>query len=367
MLLIILNQTLKHNTEMRLITKFTFVLFVFLFSIFNSFSQGKVSISGTFWDDNTGVDLKTSVYGINKGKKEKLAETDKSQKFNFDLKTYTDSLIFESEGYSAVKIPVHFDGEFLKTSFAYLGITTKGIIAQITYKDLFIFCLPEIHKENIKYELYTLKKDSLFWNTDFSILIQKSQSSIYPLLPKNMDNTFKVFAKNKQEKVVLEKTLKPKKGINFIDINIYPKNEISLTPKNIEKTIGNISTSIVKTDKIELSYLPYNSFGFRTLFFDQSKYELKSENRMVLDSLAIYLMHKNDAKVKIAGFTDNIGNENLNTILAKYRAQVVGNYLKTKGVSSNQIQLNWEEQTKESSQESEDLNKYRKVVISEME
>lgn len=79
MLLIILNQPLKLNTEMRLITKFTFVLFVFLFSIFNSFSQGKVSISGTFWDDNTGIDLKTTVYGFSSEKELKWLKLTKAK------------------------------------------------------------------------------------------------------------------------------------------------------------------------------------------------------------------------------------------------------------------------------------------------
>lgn len=68
-----------------------------------------------------------------------MAETDKSQRFNFDLETFFDSLSFESEGYSSVHIPIHFEGSFEKPSIAYLSINSKGGSGQKQDKNLFVF------------------------------------------------------------------------------------------------------------------------------------------------------------------------------------------------------------------------------------
>lgn len=367
MLLITFNQPLKHNTEMRLIAKFTFVLFVTSFSNFNSFSQGKITISGSFWDDNTGVDLKSAVYGYSAGKKVKMAETDKNQRFNFDLETFYDSLSFESEGFSSVNIPIHFEGSFTKLSTANLSINSKGGSGQKQDKNLFVFCKPSTHQKGMKYGLYSIRKDSLFQNVDFSILMESSHGFAYPIILKKLNTNYKVISQSNDNEIVLDKTLKPKDGFTFIDLNIYQKEDLPISSEKVAEIQKEEHSEIIESIKTTDSNLPYNTFGYRTLFFDQSKYELKSENRMVLDSLAIYLMHKTDAKVKIAGFTDNIGNENLNTILAKYRAQVVGNYLKTKGVEPSKIQLKWIDQNNGSKQNQNDLSKYRKVVVSEME
>ena len=352
---------------MRLIAKFTLSLFVFLFSNFSANSQGKIAISGTFWDDNNGVDLNSSVYGIVSGKKVKLAETDKSQRFSFDLETIYDSLSFESEGFSSVIIPIHFEGSFEKPSIAYLSINSKGGSGQKQDKNLFVFCKPSTHQKGMKYGLYYFHDDTYKLSTDFSIVIEKSGSLAFPKSESSFANDYKLISKSIGNQTVIDKEIKINHGLNFVDLNIYPKEDLPISSEKVAEIQKEEHSEIIEAIKTPENNLPYITFGYRTLFFDQSKYELKSENRMVLDSLAIYLMHKTDAQVKITGFTDNIGNENLNTILAKYRAQVVGNYLKTKGVEPSKIQLKWNDQNNGSNQNQNDLSKYRKVVVSEME
>ncbi|MCF8325568.1 MAG: OmpA family protein [Leadbetterella sp.] len=112
--------------------------------------------------------------------------------------------------------------------------------------------------------------------------------------------------------------------------------------------------------------MPYPTFGNRNLYFEQSKFELKSENRLILDSLAIYLQQKMNARINVSGYTDNVGKETLNAILAKYRTQVVANYLKNKGVKATQINLDWENHNDESKKANEELYRFRKVVIEEI-
>ena len=219
----------------------------------------------------------------------------------------------------------------------------------------------------MKYGLYSFRDDTYKLSIDFSIVIEKGGSFALPISERNFKKDYKLISKSIDNQTVIDKEIKINHGLNFVDLNIYPKEDLLISHEKVAEIQKEENTEIIETIKTTDSNLPYNTFGYRTLFFDQSKYELKSENRMVLDSLAIYLMHKNDAKVKIAGFTDNIGDENLNTILAKYRAQVVGNYLKTKGVEPSKIQLKWNEQNNGSYQNPNDLIKYRKVVVSEME
>ena len=85
-----------------------------------------------------------------------------------------------------------------------------------------------------------------------------------------------------------------------------------------------------------------------------------------MDSLAVYLQQKMNARINVSGYTDNVGKETLNLILAKYRTQVVANYLKNKGVDASQIDLDWENHNAESKKATEELNKFRKVVIEEI-
>lgn len=348
---------------------FSICIILLSISFSPAFSQNTptISVSGSFWDELSGVDLNSTVYGIVAGEKIKLGQTDIKQRFNFELPNTIDSLVFESIGYKAVSIPINFMGSFKKRSFANLSINSEGGFSQYPSKDLFVFCQPSTHSKGMTYELFTVKKDSLFRNIDFTILIDHNGGFAIPISTKQIDNIFKVISKNTKSEVVLDTDLRVIKGLNFVDINIYPlekdnKTEFVNTSNEIEKP----KDSIVSNNLILSESLPYPTFGSRNLYFDQSKFELKSENRLILDSLAVYLKQKMNARIYVSGYTDNVGKETLNAILAKYRTQVVANYLKNKGVDESQINLDWENHNSESKKATEELNKFRKVVIEEI-
>jgi HD superfamily phosphohydrolase len=94
--------------------------------------------------------------------------------------------------------------------------------------------------------------------------------------------------------------------------------------------------------------------------------DLKSENKFVLDSLSWYLQQKLNARINIHGFTDNVGKEELNATLAKYRTQVVANYLKNKGDNDNQLLLKWDSSQKTADSQTLELEKQRKVQLTEI-
>jgi len=351
------------------VTGFLIICFIHLFtSLTPAFSQNTptISVSGSFWDDKNGVDLKTQVYGLKDGQKVKLAETDTKNIFNFQLQTDIQELIFESAGYNVVSFPIHFVGRFGKTSSANISINSKGGFSQYQYKDIMIFCLPSTHLKGNKYELLTVRKDTIFRNMDFTILVENKISADYILSEKSLRNNYKVVTSNSKNEIIQESDFLANRGLTFVDINTYPT-EI-LAESDQKNVLAEISLKENKAEPIieVKNNLPYQTFGSRNLYFDQSKFELKSENRLILDSLAIYLQQKMNARINVTGYTDNVGKETLNAILAKYRTQVVANYLKNKGVKSSQINLDWENNKTDLKSSTNELSKFRKVVIEEI-
>lgn len=69
--------------------------------------------------------------------------------------------------------------------------------------------------------------------------------------------------------------------------------------------------------------------------FDQST--LNPDSFVELDYLGQFLKHNPDKQVEITGYTDNRGPKEYNMILSKARAQSVVEYLKAKGVNSDQL------------------------------
>jgi outer membrane protein OmpA-like peptidoglycan-associated protein len=348
--------------------RFLGVFLIFSFTSVNVFAQktGKIAISGSFWDDNTGIDLKTIIYGLKSNEKIKLSETDSKNLFSFELETDIETLVFESDGYSKVIVPLNYVGDFINPSSANLSINSKGGFAQYQLKDLIIFCLPFTHQKGFKYELMTIKNDSLYITSNFSISIENKHSSALPFPQNNFQNNLKVVISNGFNQIIQETDFKAKEGITLVDINIYPnkkEDEISL---NDSKNENETAYNQLKLLQIQDANLPYPNLGIRNIYFDQSKFELKSENKFILDSIAIYLNQKMNTKINVVGHTDNIGNETLNLTLAKYRAQVVANYLKNKGVNSEQMFIKWKNKNIYMKKETEDLNKFRKVYIEEI-
>jgi outer membrane protein OmpA-like peptidoglycan-associated protein len=360
----------KSGTSPFSFLNFLFRIFLFLVlfltpGIRTVFAQN-LTISGSFWDDSNGVDLKTQVYGIKDGQKIHLAETDTKNLFDFKLPTDIQALIFESVGYNVVSFPIHFVGRFDKTSLANISINSKGGFSQFQFNDLMIFCLPSTHQKGNKYELLTVRKDSLFRNMDFTFIMKTKSSVPYPLSEKSLRNKYKVVTSNSKNEIIQENDILVSKGLTIVDVNTYPTELITESEQK-----NNLDEFSVIEDNPELSNdpksnLPYSTFGSRNLYFDQSKFELKSENKLVLDSLSWYLQQKLDARINITGFTDNVGKEELNATLARYRAQVVATYLKSKGVHTNQLLL--KSNTKQNIYENHnaDVEKQRKVQLTEI-
>jgi outer membrane protein OmpA-like peptidoglycan-associated protein len=73
------------------------------------------------------------------------------------------------------------------------------------------------------------------------------------------------------------------------------------------------------------------------IFFDYNEYEIKPESFPELDRLANILNQNQDAKIEIAGHTDDIGSDSYNLELSGKRAQAVVNHLISLGCCSENL------------------------------
>jgi outer membrane protein OmpA-like peptidoglycan-associated protein len=71
--------------------------------------------------------------------------------------------------------------------------------------------------------------------------------------------------------------------------------------------------------------------------FYTGQYSINPSYFSVLDSVASVLRKYNDTSVIITGYTDNVGNPQFNLNLSQNRAQSVGSYLVSRGVSPERL------------------------------
>lgn len=124
--------------------------------------------------------------------------------------------------------------------------------------------------------------------------------------------------------VLLEENFNVMPGLNFRAIHVnnpLPKSD------NTAVLVGN--------------HTPVRSLDNVTLYFDQSSYALRTKTKLTLDSISGFLTKMPDSRVRVTGHTDNVGKHALNVSLSEYRARVVANYLRQKGIQPQQIDFNW--------------------------
>jgi outer membrane protein OmpA-like peptidoglycan-associated protein len=73
--------------------------------------------------------------------------------------------------------------------------------------------------------------------------------------------------------------------------------------------------------------------------FDTGRADIKPAMRPILDQFANGLANQPNTDVRIVGHTDSTGSDELNNRLSVERAQATKNYLVSRGVNANQIQV----------------------------
>jgi OOP family OmpA-OmpF porin len=90
-------------------------------------------------------------------------------------------------------------------------------------------------------------------------------------------------------------------------------------------------------DEVDITVQPPGDFVLHGCNFETGKADLEEESYPVLDELVAYLQRRQEDKVEIAGYTDNVGKAAANLILSQNRANTVREYLIAKGISPDRV------------------------------
>jgi outer membrane protein OmpA-like peptidoglycan-associated protein len=72
--------------------------------------------------------------------------------------------------------------------------------------------------------------------------------------------------------------------------------------------------------------------------FDSARATLRTESSPRLDRVVEYMTHRLNARIRVAGYTDNVGNPRTNQTLSEQRAQAVRAYLVSRGIDGGRIE-----------------------------
>ena len=92
-----------------------------------------------------------------------------------------------------------------------------------------------------------------------------------------------------------------------------------------------------KPFKVEIQYMPVKNFILEGCNFETGKADLTEDSYKVIDELVDYLIRKDDERVELGGYTDNVGKPKSNQVLSEARANTVRTYLLSKGIDPNRV------------------------------
>lgn len=349
-------------------TKIPFFLLLFFA---NTIFAQSLTLKGSVFDNHTHRFLPVKVFGIMGSQKEFLGSTVQQDvfehRYEITVPLNTDSLLLEIAGRPPICLPVYFHGTFEKNSDGtFLSIEIPVTSEEISQKVYSLLMQPQkgtVADNEFKFHFF--HGDRYGYTSNINRILDYGGFSHISDTHK-INSKYKLTITSPEGELLTQNEFSPRKGINIVDANIYLQEKLTVqktieefTPA--EETGDHILPLQVQSDPVFHKY----TSEIPSIFFDQSKYELKSEGRNTLDSLLSYLGTKTEAKIAVKGFTDNVGDAVLNATLARYRAQVVATYLTGKGLSSDRINIQWDE-TGAQPHADTGLSRYRKVTITEL-
>lgn len=291
-------------------------------------------VTGRCYDSSAGYGIPfavpATVYMLDNGNRIKLTQCNKDGDFDALVPTTATHLLLEIVGYRTNTIPIHFTPNIPPNARFSIGgdyamMTRLDSAAvpipsdRVNFISLFFDMADSIDFKYVNYQLTSLstqKSKSLYLPT------KRLKEVLLPLLGIMPDNYIDTLFTEAGQFLSSEKiTIKP--GITFKALRVTNPTAASLTSPETKP----IATAPSSTEAV--------------VYFDQSSYELRSQTKNSLDSIAKLLAHDLKLTATVTGYTDNVGQRALNITLSEYRARVVENYLKNRGVFTNQIKTTW--------------------------
>ena len=104
-----------------------------------------------------------------------------------------------------------------------------------------------------------------------------------------------------------------------------------------DNNINNNDNSTQAQNTSEAAAPEFIAGNYTELFYSNSSSDLKADQKAMLDKIAEYLQAHQELRVKLNGYSSNIGKDNANIELALNRALKVATYLASKGVNMRRM------------------------------
>lgn len=291
----------------------------------NAQESKNLILSGTFWEYENGTDLNHKITVYSSGRP--VFETKPNNKVKINLNKNYEMLRFFSEGYNPLEFPIHFKGEFEKQSTCTISFKTDISSKKTELFNYIIYTKPSDFDKSLTYELMHYLDGTFHCSQDITKNIELNNGLVVESKEKFVHSSYNLRIKRDSIHLLQENIFKPMDGINFIDLNRYPIMGSDRTSEKSEKLS-------VKEESV-----------VHVCLFEQGKFDLLSYNLTKLDSLLKTLVENTERRLYIKGFSDGIGDPDLNLILAEYRTKVIANYFEKNHIAKSRLIISW--QTKE--------------------
>lgn len=293
-----------------------------------------IQVSGVCYDFTNAMYLPVEAFSMSGTTKIKLGQSDKDGKFSFLLPLSATSISFACSDYRTVTLPVTFvnhPGNKAKFRFGIIMGKRDSSTVRQTNQLLLSNDLPDSTDVNYGIEptgsnaglplVTTAHGNRVAPGGRFIIPKGKGQGWPVTTFEGARPGPYRVTASMANGQVLTDKAFTVKEGLTFMEVRA---DEPSSPNAGKGSSFGNSSLPAPKT-----------------IYFEQSRYELTPATRASLDSVAQILTTQQQVVAHITGYTDNVGEQKLNVTLSEYRAKVVANYLKQKGTQVGQLLIDW--------------------------
>ncbi len=294
-----------------------------------------IPVKGVCFDFATAVYLPVEAFAGAKNTRVKVGQSNKEGLFSLLLPRSATYLSFESRGYRTVTLPVQIVGQPSAKAEFRLGIimgTFDSLPVQQTHQLLLSLDLPDTTE--INYHIGPIGSNAGL------PMVQTAHGNRVPdgghiKLPKgrprpimNFEGAkpgpYRIFVSTPTGRVLVNEDITVGEGLTLMEVRA----------KEPTERPAPATTSQAKREE---NALP----APQTLYFEQSRYELTTQTKAALDSMASLLAQQPGITAQITGYTEDIGERKLNMTLSEFRVKTVANYLKQKGIPDEQMNVGW--------------------------
>lgn len=309
-------------------------------------------VGGRCHDYGSALGLKASVYAVIDGVQQKLGECQDKGKFEvqtgiFDvlLPVSASHLVLMMPGYRTVTIPVQFTPDIP----AHARFTVSNW-AEMTALD----SLPKPTNRNGNLALFFDLIDSL--DVDFTLRDAQNPARFaqgthfykrptlngFTLPHPTPSGTYVLTLTTTDGQLISSENVTAGEGLTFKSVRVVRPADsgIATNPAPLPAKSDLSQTAVRGSDTVLITPAStplVTAPSSTTLYFDQSSHDLRTQTRTTLDSIAQVLVKQPDLIVTVTGYSDNVGQRDLNVTLSEYRARIVETYLRQHNVPANRI------------------------------